>query len=256
MTPAEIYESRFVPALFGQWAEVLAETAGIKPGDEVLDVACGTGVAARAASKRAADGRVCGADPNPDMLAVARANAPDIVWHETSAEALPFPDASFDVVVSQFGLMFFDDQIAGLRQMLRVLRPGGRMVVAVCGALDHSPGYAVLVEMLHRLFGHAVAEAFRAPFSLGDTDQLRQLCRDAGLPAWDVERQWGRVRFGSINDLVSTERACAWTLGGLLNEEQFNRLDREAALSLKPFLSSDGRVDFDMPALIVTAVKG
>jgi hypothetical protein len=125
----------------------------------------------------------------------------------------------------------------------------------VCDALDHSPGYAVLAELLHRLFGHAVAEAFRAPFVLGDAQQLLALCRDAGIVRAMVQRYDGAVRFDSIAALVSTERACAWTLGGLLDGAQFERLLKAADESLRPFAAADGAVSFGMPALVITADK-
>lgn len=256
-SPAEIYEERFVPALFGQWGAALTEMAAIRSGQAVLDVACGTGAAARAAAVAVGGrGRVTGLDPNADMLAVARRKFPAIEWREGSAERLPFEAGSFDAVISQFGLMFFDDRVLGLQEMVRVLRPGGRLAVAVCDALDHSPGYAVFAELLQRLFGSRVAEAFRAPFVLGDERHLRGLCDEAGIPRARVERRDGTVRFASVHDLVSTERACAWTLGGILDDEAFERLADEAEAALRPFTEADGRVSFNMPTLIITARKG
>jgi len=118
---------------------------------------------------------VLGLDANPEMLAVARRTHPDIEWHDGRAELLPFPDAGFDAVVSQFGLMFFDDRVAALREMQRVLRPGGHLAVAVCDARERSPGHASLAMLLERLFGNPVADAFRAPFVLGDAAALRAL---------------------------------------------------------------------------------
>lgn len=177
LSPAEVYERQFVPALFAYWGDVVADSAGIAPGQRVLDVACGTGVLACAAARRAGrGGTVIGLDPNGGMLAVARHRDKQVVWQEGRAESLPFPDEDFDVVVSQFGLMFFEDRHAALREMMRVLRPGGRLRIAVCDALDHSPGYAVLAELLHRLFGEPVAQAFRAPFVCGNRQQLLGLC--------------------------------------------------------------------------------
>src|SRR5882757_6578438 len=108
---ATTYEALFVPALFGPWAPIVAELAQIKTGDRVLDIACGTGVLAReAAARTGQEGHVAGLDPHAGMLAVARDRSPAIDWREGTAEALPFPDRSFDVVVSQFGLMFFADR--------------------------------------------------------------------------------------------------------------------------------------------------
>jgi SAM-dependent methyltransferase len=255
-SPAQIYEESFVPALFQQWGDIIADLADIAAGRHVLDVACGTGVLACAALRRVGpNGSVAGLDPNEDMLAVARGKSDRIEWCHGRAESLPFAGARFDRVVSQFGLMFFDDQPAGLREMVRVLRPGGRLVVAVCDALDHSTGYAVLAELLQRLFGAAVADAFRAPFSLGGRRQLGLLCEQAGIGNARITRIEGTVRFASIEALVSTERACVWTLGGLLDADQFDALCDEAVESLRPFVRADGTVAFAMPALVVTAER-
>jgi ubiquinone/menaquinone biosynthesis C-methylase UbiE len=253
-SPAEVYDEFFVPALFQQWGGLVADAAGARPGERVLDVACGTGVLACAADERVgAGGAVVGLDPNEEMLAVARRKNARIEWKTGRAESLPFPDARFDRVVSQFGFMFFGDRPAALREMMRVLRPGGRLAVAVCDALDHSPGYAVLAELLHRLFGHEIADAFRAPFATGDPKQLLSICAAAGIQSAQIVRIDGMVRFGSIAALVSTERACVWTLGGLLDDGQFERLREAAEESLRPFAAADGTVSFVMPALIVGA---
>jgi ubiquinone/menaquinone biosynthesis C-methylase UbiE len=255
-SPAEVYDQHFVPALFEPWGMVVANSADIASSERVLDVACGTGaLAVTAAQLVGCTGSVVGLDPNNDMLTVARRKPHRIQWREGRAESLPFPDGSFDAVVSQFGFMFFEDQRTALREMMRVLRPGGRMAVAVCDAIDHSPGYAVLAELLHRLFGESVAQAFRAPFACGDKRYLHTLCVDADIAQANVTRHDGPVRFDSIKSLVATERACVWTLGGLLDREQFHRLLDEAAEALEPFVEADGKVNFNMPALIVTAIK-
>ena len=123
--PAEGYESYMVPTLFAPWAARLIEAANPVSGERVLDVGCGTGIVARqVASRVGANGTVTGIDPNPNMLAVARtAAARDgvaIEWLEGGAEKLPFADHSFDVVLSQFALMFFTDKVAALAEMRRV----------------------------------------------------------------------------------------------------------------------------------------
>lgn len=254
--PAEVYERQFVPALFRQWGPVVADAAGIGAGDRVLDVACGTGVLALAAAERAgARGEVVGLDPNEEMLEVARTHDAPIEWRAGRAESLPFPDERFDAVVSQFGFMFFEDQPRALAEMLRVLRPGGRLAVAVFDAIDHSPGYAVLAELLYRRFGGAAADAIRAPFVSGDPDRLRALCEEAGVPGVSVTRREGTVRFASARDLIATERACVWTLGGMLDDASFERLERDIDESFAPFRAPDGATAFDMPALLVTAQR-
>jgi SAM-dependent methyltransferase len=233
----------------------MVELADIASEHRVLDVACGTGAFACAAALRARKGQVIGLDPNEAMLRVAREKDTNVEWITGKAEALAFDEASFDRVGSQFGMMFFENATQALREMNRVLRPGGRLVVAVCDGIDHSPGYAVLTELLQRLFGSQVAEAFRAPFSLGDRDKLAGHATAARLDQATVRRVEGMVRFSSVSALVSAERACAWTLGGLLDEAQFRRLSAAAEESLRPFLEEDGAVAFGMPALVLTANK-
>lgn len=255
-SPADVYDERFVPALFRHWGPVLCDAAGVAAGQRVLDVACGTGALTVAAANRVLPGGAAlGLDANPQMLAVARRKHAAIEWHEGRAESLPFNDGTFDAVVSQFGLMFFDDRVAALREMWRVLRPGGRLAVAVCDAVAHSPGYASLAALLDRLFGKRVGDAFRAPFALGDADALRALCAGAGIANASIVQRWGTVRFASIDTLVSTERACAWTLGGLLDDRQFEQLRREAQSAFAPFVRASGMVAFEMPALLITATR-
>ena len=167
----------------------------------MLDVACGTGALTLAVAERAgSDGSVVGLDANPEMLAVARRKPTRIEWVEAPAESLPLSDQSFDAVVSQFGLMFFQDRAAALREMMRVLRPGGRLAVAVCGAVENSPGYQSFAQLLDRLFGKPIGDAFRAPFVLGDPDRLLELSREAGITAarsraaqWEGPLQIDRV---------------------------------------------------------------
>lgn len=253
--PAEIYDRSFVPALFARWGPVVADAARIGPGDRVLDIACGTGALTLAAAERAGpEGAVTGLDPNPAMLAVARAKPGAVDWREGRAEALPFDDAAFDAVVSQFGLMFFDDAPCAFAEMRRVLAPGGRLAVAVFDAIGTAPGYDVLAKLLDRQCGRQIGDAMRAPFVLGDADRLRDLAATA-FPDAKVTRHEGHVQFPSVADLVETEHACIWTLGGLIDAEQAARLRDAAEHELRPFVRPDGSVAFSMPALIVTATK-
>jgi SAM-dependent methyltransferase len=186
---AGAYEALFVPALFGQWAPKVADAAQIRPGQRVLDVACGTGILARELSSRTgASGRVAGIDPDAGMIAVARELAPAIEWREGNAESLPFPDQSFDAVVSQFGLMFFTDRRQALHEMWRVLAPGGRLAVAVWDSLENIPAYATEVALLEQVAGRRAADALRAPFVLGNRMDLARVFSAAGMVAGDGSR--------------------------------------------------------------------
>jgi SAM-dependent methyltransferase len=252
---AEVYEEFFVPALFAEWPARLLEAANVRDGHRVLDVACGTGVLARHARRRVGpSGSVIGLDLNPGMLAVARRKAPEIEWRLGPAEALPFEPGAFDAVVSQFGLMFFEDPRAAIAEMVRSLRSGGRLAVAVWDSLERTPGYAALSELLRRLFGEGVAGALRAPFRLGDTQLLLSLFSEAGLPDLAVATHTGRARFPSIRAWMHTD-VRGWTLADVLSDEQYARLVDAAEDELKPFVGEDGRVEFPSPAHVVSGSK-
>lgn len=250
---AEVYDEFFVPALFAEWASRLCDAALIGEGQSVLDVACGSGVAALEASTRVgALGSVTGVDINEGMLAVAGRHDADVEWRQAGAEALPFDDDSFDAVISQFGLMFFADPDQAVREMARVARPGGRLAVAVWADLTQVPGYAAMVELLHRLFGPAAADALRAPYSMGDAAALEARFGRAGLVA-QVATVSGTARFPSLESWLHTEIR-GWTLADSIDDEQYQRLCDAAPDALAQFVQPDGSVAFEHPALIATAV--
>jgi ubiquinone/menaquinone biosynthesis C-methylase UbiE len=252
---ATVYEEFFVPALFEQWAGRVLSAARVQRGQRVLDVACGTGVLARHAADRVGPGgNVIGLDVNEGMLDVARSLAPEIEWRHGRAESLPFDDSSFDAVISQFGMMFFDDKTTALREMYRVLRPGGHLAVAVWDSLDRTPGYAALYGLLRRLFGEPVADALRAPYSLGDYGVLTALFDDAGVPDAHITTRQGMARFPSIDSWMHTDIK-GWTLADMIDDDQYEHLRREAHLTLQPFVMDGGRVEFSAPAHIVSAHK-
>ena len=189
---ANEYEATMVPALFEDWVEPILDAAEISSGQRVLDVACGSGVLSRAASQRIGPtGSVVGIDPNPGMLAVAGQRDSAVEWRQGTAEALPFPDASFDAVVSQFGMMYFTDRLAAIGEMLRVLTPGGKLAVAVWDALENSPAYSIEAALLARIAGQAAGDAVSAPFVLGDPKKLTALFEDGEYrrQGWRPKRQ-------------------------------------------------------------------
>ena len=251
---ARVYEEFFVPALFREWAPRVADAADLRPGQRVLDVACGTGVLAREVARRVGPGSVCGLDCNPGMLAVARARAPDIEWRPGRAEALPFAAGEFDAVVSQFGLMFFEDQAGALRELWRVLGPGGMLGVAVWARLADTPGYAAMVELLQQLFGERIAAELRAPYRLGDPDALSSLFTEAGIAGAGIETAAGTARFPSIADWVRTD-VKGWTLADMIDDEQCEMLVRVATVHLHRFERQGGGVEFSAPAHIASARK-
>lgn len=253
---AEVYESLFVPAEFQEWPPRLVAAARIEPGQKVLDVACGTGVLTREVARQVGrSGFVAGVDANPGMLAVAARTSPDIEWRQASAEALPYHDNHFDAVVCQFGLMFFDQQ-AALREMMRVLAPGGHLTASVWDTLAHTPAYATLVALLDRHAGARAADALRAPFVLGDRHELAALFARAGMPEAEIVTHRGIARFPDIRAMVEAEvRGWLPAAGVMLTDAQLAEILDEAEKALCTYVTADGAVTFDAPAHIVTVRK-
>jgi ubiquinone/menaquinone biosynthesis C-methylase UbiE len=192
--PAEGYESYMVPALFAPWASRLVQLASPRRGERVLDLACGTGVVARQLAPRV--GTVTGLDLNPNMLAVARAAGERerlaIDWREGRAEALPFADGAFDLVVCQFALMFMADRRAALREANRVLARGGRLALSVWQGIERHPFYRELDRVIQQRLGvSALAEIF----AIGDAGELRALLEGAGFQRVEIESPSMTARF-------------------------------------------------------------
>lgn len=257
ITAASAYEDFFVPALFQEWAPRLADVAMLRPGQQVLDVACGTGVLAREAYLRVgAEGMVAGLDINPGMLSVAEQLEPMIKWRQGKAEALPYPDNSFDAVVCQFGLPFFDDQLKAVSEMLRVLVPGGRLALAVWAALGINSAYAAEVALLDRIGGREAAEALQAPFVLGQTHDLAVIFNHAGTSSLRITKYEGRGVFPSIRAMVEADlRGWLPVMGVQLAEDKIQMILDEAEQVLKPYVVGGGKVVFDCPAIIITGTK-
>lgn len=203
-TPAENYQRYFVPSIGAPVADDLIAIAGLRPGERVLDVACGTGVVTRLAARQVgAEGSVAGLDVNPGMLAVARsATPPEIAvdWHEASAESMPLPDEAFDVVLCQMGLQFVPNKLAALREMRRVLVPGGRVCVTTPGPKPAI--FGIMTDALARHVGPEAAQFGDVVFSLHDPDELRELMLAAGFRDVDVTASSKRLHLPPPADFL------------------------------------------------------
>lgn len=252
---AEIYQRFFVPALFADWPRQVLDAVEARPGERVLDVACGTGVLARAAAERVGPkGVVVGVDINDNMLEVARALQPAISWQSAAAESLPYTAGSFDRVVSQFGLMFFQHPVEAIREMCRVSRVGGRICIAVWAALEETPGYQAMAALLTRLFGAELADSIAVPYSLGDRRRLASLFSRAGVAPLSIDTLPGKARFDSLEEWIYTDIR-GWTLADVLSDADYEKLQRHAPEVLSRFVRADGRVEFDAPAHLVTIAR-
>ncbi len=250
---AERYEDRFVPAIFAEWAPLLADIAHVGPGQAVLDVACGTGIVARTVADRVGDtGRVTGVDLNVGMLAVARRIRPDLDWRQGDAAALPFEDGTFDTVLCQMAMMFFPDRAGALREMARVARPGGIVALAVPAALEAQPAYGPFVEMAARVAGPDVVSLLSTYWACGDVDELRRLLATSGLEVVDLRTHAGTARFGSPDELAVTEVEGS-PLVERITDEVYAALRAGARQVLAPFTGPDGTLQAPLHGHLVAA---
>ncbi|HEX2233898.1 MAG TPA: methyltransferase domain-containing protein [Thermoleophilaceae bacterium] len=210
--PTQAYQSYFGPAIFEPLTERVLAVAAPAIGERVIDVACGTGILTRRAAVHAAPrGRVVGVDINPAMIETARSIRPEegsapIEYREGDGTALDEPSGAYDVAYCQQGLQFFPDRAAGARELRRVVRDGGRAVVAVWQGIDRHPLYAALADAeephLAALGVSLSREELIAPFSLGGTDQLRDLLTRVGFADVELATDSIQARFADADRFV------------------------------------------------------
>ena len=243
---AEAYE-RYLATSFAPWARRLVELAGIGSGQRVLDVACGTGIVARqAAASVGASGQVVGLDLNDDMLRVARAAAattvPPIEWRQGDAGRLPFPDGSFDAVVCEQAIQFFPDPDAAVREMRRVLSPGGRAAVSVCRPIRFAPTYVALAGVLERHVGRDAAAIMRSPFPDWAIDRVRGPFSRAGFADVRVTIDVWPLRYPSPAEFLRREASGSPLAGpvGAMDPARRDALLSDLAEAVADHVDDDG----------------
>jgi ubiquinone/menaquinone biosynthesis C-methylase UbiE len=232
----------------------LVAAASLTPGENVLDLACGTGVVARVAADRLGASTVDAADVNPAMLEVARSvEASSLIsWHQASAEALPFADFAYDAVLCQMGLQFFSDKLLALSEARRVLRPRGRFVANVPSPIP--PLFTILAEQLERHGQHGAAEFVRQVFSLGD-GHLEELLDQAGFEHVSVTASENVLRLPAPLDFL-WQYVTSTPLGaGFAGVDDAARRDfaRDVVAEWHPFVQRDSLV-LDLRLVLASAV--
>jgi SAM-dependent methyltransferase len=234
--PALVYEEYFVPAMFERWVPLLLERGTPQAGEAVLDVACGTGVVARAVAPRVgSEGRVVGLDMSGPMLEVAR-SLPDpdgapIEW--VQADATELPEGPFDLVLCQQGLQFVPDPVEALRAMRQVMASDGRAVITVWRDL---PSHTVFDALCRSEARHLDAdiELLARPFLFGDADRLQRVCDEAGLRSVEVSEETVEARYVSPDRFVTL-----FVLGAAAVLPQLAELDDDGRAELVAQVKQD-----------------
>jgi SAM-dependent methyltransferase len=176
---------------FEPYAADLAQRLPERPIGDVLEIACGTGLVTRRLRERLAPSvRLVATDLSPPMLDYARAKLDgrdNIEWQQADALKLPFDDGAFGAVVCGFGVMFFPDRRAGLREMRRVLKRGGLLVFNVWDGIENNPHALANARVVEAMFPDDPEMKFRLPYDMGDVPELRRLLSAAGFRETRIE---------------------------------------------------------------------
>ena len=236
--------------------EVLRRAAGVQLHDHVLDIGCGSGQTTREAARAARAGSAVGVDVSAPAVERARELASaegvrNVTFVCASAQDHGFPEERFDLAISRFGTMFFDDPAAAFANIGRAVRPGGCLVMMVWQA----PGRNEWEVAIRQSLGAAVPSGLPDPFSLADPHAVREILEAAGFAG---------VTFTDVNEPVyygpDVAAAVDWVRGFAYTREILKQLDPAAAVrasgrlreALAAHLSDDG-VWFDSRAWVVTA---
>jgi ubiquinone/menaquinone biosynthesis C-methylase UbiE len=261
-TAPEAYEQYIVPAYMDEWANTLIEKVLAKPGDRVLDVACGTGIVARKIARLVGpSGDVAGLDADKNMLHFARQFAERegltfLKWHHSDATCIPSGASEYNAVLCQQGLQFFPDKAAALLEMFRVMAPGGRLAVSVWRSLDRCPLFSVMAHIIGRyLRDQSMAGAY-ASCSLSDREELRSLLANAGFQDIHVRVEVRMARYPSLHEFL-TGFIGVFPFGGqiaAMEPENRQEILDEITKSLLKFTDDDGLAS-PLESHIATAVK-
>ncbi len=250
---------------FGPLTDRLLAAARLEPGLRVLDVGSGTGEPALTIAGRVGPGgAVVATDPSPDLLAIAvahagRAGLANLTCQRADVAALPFPDAAFDRVTCRLAAMYFLDPVAGLAEMRRVLKPGGRAAVLVWG----DPGHAAYAAAF---FGPIVSRVTLPepepgsphPYRFAAPGSLRQAMEAAGFREVDEQVQLVPLRFpGTAADFMRWFRDMAIPMDYIwetLGPEETERAVTEIVANMRPF-EADGAVQTDLEVIIGTGIR-
>lgn len=253
------YDQLMVPLFFRPYAEELAGRARALAPRRILETAAGTGVVTQSLHEALPNTEIVATDLNPPMLEVAakRLAAPKVRFEAADAQELPFDDGSFDLVVCQFGSMFFPDKVRGHGEARRVLRDGGSYLLAIWDRIERNPMTAVAQQALIDLFPDDPPLFMReGPFGYHDKTRIEDDLREAGFAQVRIDTVELRSRAPSSDE--AARALCYGTPMGVEVEDRApGTLDRAFEMVRSGLRAFDGPNGCDAPmsAHIVTATQ-
>jgi len=253
------YDRLMVPLIFQPYAEELARRAkGFNP-KAILETAAGTGAVTQALHAAMPEAEIVATDLNQPMLDLAaeRLTAGNLRFVAADAQELPFDDGSFDLVVCQFGAMFYPDRVRAHSEACRVLRSGGRYLLAIWDDIENNVLTDVSQQTLIELFPDDPPMFMReGPFSYADPAEIERDMKMAGFADVQVETVERRSRSASAKDAAAA--LCYGTpMGVEVQDRDPGSLDRVFEVLQRKFetYEQDGQLDAQMSAHIVTATR-
>jgi ubiquinone/menaquinone biosynthesis C-methylase UbiE len=254
------YEEFLVPAMFTPFAETLVVQAGVEEGSHVLDVACGTGAASRAAARRAGpSGSVTGLDLGEPTLAIAHSRPPEegaapITFRQSDAAALDVGSDEFDVTLCQQGFQFFPDRPSAAAEMRRALKPGGRLAIATWTGVESNPFGPVVEALAHHVSDDAAA-MLRSPFVL-TAEELESVIVAAGFSDVEVLREEQQCTWDARPDEFALRTIASGPLAQTFAQapgETQRAVAEESGARLASHVTADGRVTMPMVSNVALA---
>jgi ubiquinone/menaquinone biosynthesis C-methylase UbiE len=253
------YDRLMVPLIFRPYAEELARRAAALAPQRILETAAGTGAVTEALHDAAPSAEITATDLNQPMLDVAaeRVRADNVNFVAADAQELPFEDAGFDLVVCQFGAMFFPDRVRAHSEARRVLRPGGHYLLAIWDRIERNALTNISQQTLIEMFPDNPPMFMReGPFSYAEPAAIEADLRAAGFADVQIETIEKRSRVPSAHDAAAA--LCYGTpMGVEIQDREPGSLDRVFEVLRRKFeaFERDGAVDAPMVAHIVTATR-
>jgi SAM-dependent methyltransferase len=253
----EIYERALVPLLFTPYAIDMARRAAARHPLRVLEIAAGTGAVTRHLLQEIPNAQIVATDLNPAMLEQARkaVDSTRVEWRQADAQDLPFPDASFDAVVCQFGVMFFPDKVRGFSEARRVLKPGGLYFFNVWDGIGHNDFSATINHALAKVF-HEDPPRFlaRVPYGYHDVDAIREELAGAGWGSGISHEVVGAASRADAARLAATALCQGSPLKADIEARDASRLQEATDVATAALVANfgSGAIEGKMQAIVFT----